>query len=84
MEHGMPCQSGRGMGIDRILALFTEQSNIRDVVLFPIMKPIHNNITKTPNTKKTETQTPETPTDYGTLPPIDQINQLAEKYLTKI
>jgi lysyl-tRNA synthetase, class II len=40
MEYGMPPQSGRGMGIDRIFALLTEQSNIRDVILFPMMKPI--------------------------------------------
>lgn len=39
MEYGMPPQSGRGMGIDRIFALLTEQVNIRDVVLFPMMKP---------------------------------------------
>lgn len=39
MEYGMPPQSWRGMGIDRILALLTEQQNIRDVVMFPIMKP---------------------------------------------
>ncbi len=39
MEYGMPPQSGRGMGIDRIFALLTEQSNIRDVILFPMMKP---------------------------------------------
>ena len=39
MEYGMPPQSGRGMGIDRILAMLTEQSNIRDVIMFPMMKP---------------------------------------------
>lgn len=39
MEYGMPPQSGWGMGIDRIFALLTEQSNIRDVILFPMMKP---------------------------------------------
>ena len=38
MEYGMPPQSGRGMGIDRIFALLTEQENIRDVILFPMMK----------------------------------------------
>lgn len=35
----MPPQSGWGMGIDRIFALLTEQANIRDVILFPMMKP---------------------------------------------
>ncbi len=40
MEHGMPPISGWGMGIDRIVALLTEQNNLRDVVLFPLMRPI--------------------------------------------
>lgn len=38
MEYGMPCQSGWGMGIDRIISILTEQDNLRDVVLFPLMK----------------------------------------------
>lgn len=38
MEYGMPPQSGWGMGIDRIFAVLTEQENLRDVVLFPLMK----------------------------------------------
>lgn len=42
MEHGMPCQSWFGMGIERILALLTQQDNLRDVVMFPLMKPIQN------------------------------------------
>lgn len=47
MEYGMPPQSGWGMWIDRIFALLTEQSNIRDVILFPLMKPEnHNQITE--------------------------------------
>ncbi len=39
MEHGMPPISGWGMGIDRFCALITNQSNLRDVVLFPLMRP---------------------------------------------
>lgn len=38
MEHGMPPMTGFGMGIDRLVALFTEQSNLRDVIFFPIMR----------------------------------------------
>jgi len=39
MEHGMPPISGWGMGIDRFSALLTNSENLRDVVLFPLMKP---------------------------------------------
>ena len=38
MEYWMPCQSWWGMWIDRIVSLLTEQENLRDVVLFPLMK----------------------------------------------
>lgn len=39
MEYGMPPISGWGMGIDRIVALLTNASTLRDVVLFPLMRP---------------------------------------------
>lgn len=39
MEHGMPPMTGFGMGIDRLVAFFTNQKNLRDVILFPIVKP---------------------------------------------
>ncbi len=39
MEYGMPPISGWGMGIDRIVTLLTGQENLRDVVLFPLMRP---------------------------------------------
>ncbi|MFW6138420.1 MAG: lysine--tRNA ligase [Spirochaetota bacterium] len=39
MEHGMPPMSGWGMGIDRFICLLCGQENLRDVVLFPLMKP---------------------------------------------
>jgi len=38
MEYGMPPQSGWGMGVERLLTLLTGQDNLRDVVLFPLMK----------------------------------------------
>jgi len=39
MEHGMPPISGWGMGLDRMITLLTGQENVRDVVLFPLMRP---------------------------------------------
>ncbi len=38
MEHGMPPMTGFGMGIDRLVSIFTEQKNLRDVIFFPIMR----------------------------------------------
>ena len=39
MEHGMPPMSGWGMGIDQLVALLTNAESLRDVVLFPLMRP---------------------------------------------
>ncbi|NTV40720.1 MAG: lysine--tRNA ligase [Candidatus Moranbacteria bacterium] len=42
MEYGMPPISGWGMGIDRVVALLTQQANLRDVVMFPLLRPDAN------------------------------------------
>ena len=43
MEYGMPPISGWGLGIDRMVQLLTNADNIKDVVMFPLMRPEKDN-----------------------------------------
>lgn len=70
LEYGCPPCSGWGMGVDRIVALLTKQTNLRDVVLFPLMKPLEKShtIQRSQKMQMSSSASSESPASFASLP----------------
>ncbi len=78
MEYAMPPQSGFGMWFDRIISLLTGQENLRDVILFPLMKSEKKKSEKEIKTEKWNNLI-KAVEEFGSQTAINKLNKMYQK-----
>jgi lysyl-tRNA synthetase class 2 len=78
MEYGMPPISGWGLGFDRLTALISDSENLRDVIFFPLMRPLASE-TKYDEEAAAETPAPEKKPEAGFKTDIQDFGITREK-----